>query len=106
VIAGAEKSKAGCARRRTGKVSKDQGSNPCTSKNAQYQTFLSAVGDELGGIKRLIPLCNKRYVAVSGDDLACPSESVDAPDASGLWSYPQLQVLGAEAGVKFVTMTD
>jgi hypothetical protein len=31
VIAGAEKSKAGCARRRTGKVPKDQGSIPCIS---------------------------------------------------------------------------
>ena len=49
----------------------------------------------MGGIKRLIPLCNKHYFAVSGDALACPRESVDAPDACRLWSYPQLQVLGA-----------
>jgi hypothetical protein len=48
VIAGAEKSTAGCARRRTGKVPKDQGSIPCISKSAQNQTILSVVGDELG----------------------------------------------------------
>ena len=49
----------------------------------------------MGGIKRLIPLCKERNFAVSGDDLACPWKSVNAPDACRLWSYPQLQVLGA-----------
>jgi hypothetical protein len=48
----------------------------------------------LGGIKRLIPLC-QYSIAVFGDDLARPCKGVDRPDACRLWSYPQLQVLGA-----------
>ena len=72
----------------------DQGSIPCISKSAQNQTILSVVEDELGGIRRLIPLC-KYSVAIPGDDFSRPSQGVDAPDARGLWSHPQLQVFGA-----------
>ena len=36
-----------------------------------------------------------KYIAVPGDDLACPREGVDAADTCRLGSNPQLQVLGA-----------
>src|SRR6202042_707940 len=68
---GAEKSKAGCARRRTGKVPMDQGSIPCISKSAQGYGTLSVVGDELGGIKRLIPLCFYHYGSIVIDNFDC-----------------------------------
>jgi hypothetical protein len=58
----------------------DQGSIPCISKSAQNHTILSVVGDELGGIKRLIPLC-EYPVAIPGDDFQRPRKGVYAPDA-------------------------